>query len=208
MQRCLSRLVKVPPSAPRFDDGPLKGVFLVIDSTPTPIPKPPNREDQKRYFNFKKKGTRYAMKTQCAVGLDLKIWDVSDTYPHSVHDLTVLRGSDAFEMISQENRGLGDSAYIGEPRMLTPFKKPRGRQLRQREKLFNKQISHVRITVENVFKRVKDFKIISETYRGDYHKLGDFNCVFKLVCSLVNLGFEKHPLYRQMRSVKNLPDTI
>ena len=208
LQRCLSHLVKVPTSYPRFDDGPLKGTCLVIDSTPTPIPKPSSKKDQKLYFNFKKKGTRYAMKTQCAIGLDLRIWDVSATHPHSVHDLTVLRQSDAMEMISEEKKALGDSAYIGEANIITPFKKPRGRRLRRGEKLFNMQVSHVRILAENVFKRVKDFKIISTIYRGDYHKLEEFNCIFKLVCALVNLMFEKHPLYRQKRSIKDLPDTI
>ena len=115
LQRCLSHLVKVPTSYPRFDDGPLKGTCLVIDSTPTPIPKPSSKRDQKLYFNFKKKGTRYAMKTQCAIGLDLRIWDVSATHPHSVHDLTVLRQSDAMEMISEEKKALGDSAISGRP---------------------------------------------------------------------------------------------
>ena len=102
------------------------------------------------------------MKTQCVVGLDLKIWHVSDTYPHSIHDLTVLRDSSAFEFISQEKKALGDSAYIGEPNVIVPYKKPPRRQLRRNEKLFNKQVSHVRIIVEQVFKRVKDSKIISQ----------------------------------------------
>jgi hypothetical protein len=208
MERCLNHFIKISQSPPRFDDGPLKGAALVIDTTPTPIPKPSSREDQKLYFNFKKKHTRYAMKTQCVVGLDLKIWHVSKTYPHSVHDLTVLRDSSALEFISAEKKGLGDSAYVGEKNMIVPFKKPPQRTLRRNQKLFNKQVSHVRITVENVFKRVKDFKIITQTYRGDYHNLDEFNCIFKLVCALVNLMFEKHPLYRQMRSIKDLPDSI
>jgi hypothetical protein len=208
MEQCLNCYIRVPHSSPRFEDGPLKGVTFVVDSTPTPIPKPRSKDDQKRYFNFKKKGTRYAMKTQCLVGLDLKIWNVSDTFPHSIHDLTLLRDSSAFEFISQEKKALGDSAYIGEPNVIVPYKKPSRRQLRRNEKLFNKQVSHVRIIVENVFKRVKDFKIISQIYRGDYHKLADFNCIFKLVCALVNLMFEKHPLYREMRSIKDLPDSI
>ena len=148
------------------------------------------------------------MKTQAIVGLDLKIWHVSSTYPHSIHDLTILRESGALELISAEKKGLGDSAYVGEPNVIVPFKRPPRRQLTRAQKLFNKQLSHVRITVENTFKRVKDFKIISHTYRGDYHKLDEFNCVFKLVCALVNFSFENHPLYRQRRSIKDLPDSI
>src|SRR5579872_7336191 len=97
--------------------------------------------------------------------------------PHSTHDLTVLRESDALELISEQRKVLGDSAYQGEANLIVPFKKPRKRNLRLKEKLFNKQVSHVRIIVENVFKRVKDFKIISKKYRGDYHELEEFNSI-------------------------------
>ena len=71
--------------------------------------------------------------------------------------------------LSLKKKALGDSAYIGEPNVIVPYKKPPRRPLRQNEKLFNKQVSHVRISVENVFKRIKDFKIINQIYRGDYH---------------------------------------
>ena len=146
------------------------------------------------------------MKTQAAIGLDLTIWNVTD--PHSVHDLTVLCNSSLKNLLSQERKGLGDTAYIGEANVVTPHRKPRGRELTQKQLLFDKQVSHVRIAVENAFRRVKDFKIISDTYRGDYHKLEEFNCIFKLVCALVNLSFRKHPLRREMRTAKKLPDSI
>src|SRR5690348_7398786 len=123
-------------------------------TTPTPIPQPPSKEDRKLYFSFEKKKSRYAMKTQVVIGLDLKIWHVSSTYRHSIHDLTILGGSGALELISAEKKGLGDSAYISEPNVIVPFKKPPRRQLTRAQKLFNKQLSHVRITAENTFKRV------------------------------------------------------
>jgi hypothetical protein len=208
LQRCLSPWIKVPASIPGFEGGELNGASLSIDTTPTPIPRPTSKADRKLYFNYKKKPTAYAMKTQIVVGMDLKIWDVSETYPCSVHDLTVLRQSSVPGFLSEEIQALGDAAYVGEPHVQTPFKKPRGRELKRAQKLFNKKISHVRISVENTFKRLKDFKIISTVYRGDYHKLEDFNCIFKLVCALVNIDFEKHPLRRNLRNLKDLPNTI
>lgn len=121
------------------------------------------------------------MKTQAAVGLDLKIWDVWSTYPHSVHDLTVLRESRVPGLLSNSKKAVGDSAYQGEPNFVVPHKKPRGRELSRQQKLYNKQVGHVRVAVENVFKRLKDFGIISDIYRGDYQKLDDsivfLNCV-------------------------------
>jgi len=105
LQQSLSGFVRIPTyQTPRFDVGPLKGVFLIIDTTPTPIPKPFNPAERKLYFNFKKKRSPYAMKTQIAVGLDLKIWDISGTHPHSVHDLTVLRGSRIPAMLSNTKK--------------------------------------------------------------------------------------------------------
>ena len=120
---------------------------------------------------------------QIAVGLDLRIWDISETHPHSVHDLTVLCGSQIPALLSNTKKAVGDSAYQGEPNFVVPLKKPRGRKLSQQEKLYNKKVAHVRIAVENVFK-VKDFHIISDIYRGDYRKLEEFNCIFKLCCAL------------------------
>ena len=72
LQRCLSHLICVPKSTRRFEDGPLKDVAFIIDTTPTPIPEPSSKADRKLYFNHKRKKGKYAMKTQAAVGLDLK----------------------------------------------------------------------------------------------------------------------------------------
>jgi hypothetical protein len=207
LQRCLAHLIRIPTPIPRFDSGPLKGVCFIIDTTPTPIPKPSLKEDQKLYFNFKRRPSKYAMKTQVTSGIDLRIWNVGDTKPHSVHDLTLLRQSSVGKLLSKKRKGLGDSAYQGGANMIVPFKRRKG-HLTESQKLFNNQVSHVRVTVENIFKRVKDFQIIKGIYRGDYHKLSEFNCIFKLVCSLVNLQLEKHPLWREQRSIKTLPDTI
>lgn len=205
VERCLRDFVQVPTSYPRFVGGPLARSCAILDTTPTPIPKPTLREDRKLYFNFKKKPTPFALKTQIVLGFDLKIWSVSDTYPHSVHDLNVLRRSEIYPLLSDKKKGLGDAAYQGDPTMIAPFKKPRGGELKRSQKLFNKQLSHVRVAVENVFKRVKDWKVISDVYRGNYHNLDEFNCIFKLVCSLVNITFQNHPLRREQRALKKLP---
>ena len=87
---------------------------------------------------------------------------------------------------------------------MTPHKKPRRGELTRQQKLFNKQLNHVRVTVENVFKRVKDFHIISDIYRGDYRDLPRFNVIFKLVCALVNIHFQKRPIRREQAQRKKL----
>ena len=55
MQQCLQHFIQAPASPPRFEGGPLKDAFMVVDTTPTPIPQPPSKDDRKLYFNFKKK---------------------------------------------------------------------------------------------------------------------------------------------------------
>lgn len=205
LYQCLDPFIRVPEhQTPRIDTKALAGVQLIVDSTPTPIPKPQDHADRKLYFNFKKKPTPYAMKTQIAIGLDLKIWDVSDTHPHSVHDLTVLQGSLVPGLLHEQRKALGDSAYQSAPNFVTPHKKPRRGELTRQQKLFNKQLNHVRVTVENVFKRVKDFHIISDIYRGDYRDLPRFNVIFKLVCALVNIHFQKRPIRREQAQRKKL----
>lgn len=207
LDQCLQEFVSPPVvrNLPRFDTGPLKGAFIMIDSTPTPIRQPINHADRKLYYNYKKKPTRYAMKTQIAVGLDLRIWDVSSTYPFSVHDKTVFQESKIPHWLSDRKLALGDLGYKSLPNVIVPHKKPRGRELTSSEKLFNYQLAHVRVAIENIFKRVKDYRIISEIYRRDYHKLEQFNCIFKVVCELVNIHTQTHPVRRQLSSMRKLP---
>ena len=78
-------------------------------------------------------------------------------------------------------------------------------ELTSSEKLFNYQLAHVRVAIENIFKRVKDYRIISEIYRRDYHQLEQFNCIFKVVCELVNIYTQTHPVRRQLSSMRKLP---
>src|SRR5690349_17420698 len=102
----------------------MKGAFIMVDSTPTPIPQPIEKADRKLYYNYKRKPSCYALKTQIAVGLDLRIWDVSNTYPYSIHDKTVLNETNVPEWLSNENLALGDLAYKGAPNFIVPHKKP------------------------------------------------------------------------------------
>jgi len=206
LQNHVSHFVQIPETPPiTFESGPLKGVTFIVDTTSTPIPKPESKSDCKLYYNYKKRPTKFGMKSQIAVGLDLKIWNVSKTKPNSVHDTKVFQGSDMAAYISGKRKPLGDSAYQGQPHFIVPIKQQKGKKLNKKEKLFNKQVSHVRIIVENVFKRIKDYRIISDIYRGNYHNLDEFNSMFKVVCSLVNLHFQRHPLYEYQSKIKKLP---
>lgn len=46
-------------------------------------------------------------------------------------------------------RFIGDKAYVGEPQIETPIKKPKGGQLTAKQKESNRQISRKRIGIEH-----------------------------------------------------------
>lgn len=71
---------------------------------------------------------------------------------------------------------LADSGYQGlmklYPQAKTPIKSSKYHPLSQEDKLYNKSLSSHRIKVENVFAKVKVFKMFSTTYRNRKKRLG------------------------------------
>jgi hypothetical protein len=59
---------------------------------------------------------------------------------------------------------LGDKGYIGN-NMLTPFRKPEGGELPDRQKEFNKQINKIRYIIEQVIANFKTWRIMHTDYR-------------------------------------------
>jgi len=64
----------------------------------------------------------------------------------------------------------GDSGYQGiqkyDHRAVTPFKRPRGGELTDGQKAYNRSLSKERIKVECVIREIKIFKVLSDTYRN------------------------------------------
>ncbi|WP_308187941.1 transposase family protein [Pseudonocardia sp. ICBG1142] len=65
------------------------------------------------------------------------------------------------------SRGLNKPRYIGRG-MLTPFKKPPGRELLDWQKTFNKSLNHTRATIERVIAHIKTWKVLHTDYRQPY----------------------------------------
>ena len=61
---------------------------------------------------------------------------------------------------------------------------------------FNQKLSEYRIVVENVIKRIKDWRILSNVYRHsiDSEKSLNINIVFKACCILTQLDLKKNPI--------------
>ena len=85
---------------------------------------------------------------------------------------------------------LGDYGYQGikdiHTNSHTPVKKPKGKKLTTRQKLYNHLLCKKRIVVENVIRRCKIFRITKDVYRGKHKNHGK---IWNLVAGLVNLRY-------------------
>jgi hypothetical protein len=90
---------------------------------------------------------------------------------------------------------LGDKAYQGHPYVKTPHKRYTGKRMTRKQKEYNRALSNARVIVENVNKRLEDFKILGTVYRG--HRDSEFmSLIVRVVASLYNLKQETEPLRR------------
>ncbi len=179
----------------RTPHGPQQHHKLIVDSTFIAIHEPHDSEQRKKYYHAKSP-TSYAIKVQIACDFHHRIVHVSECYRGSVHDITVLRESGLLEHVEESVQIIGDKGYIGEEYVVTPRKKPHGRELTQEDKDFNRDINSARAAIENINQRLKTYAILGGVYRGpvdDSHKITK---IIQVVAALCNLNLNKHPIRR------------
>ena len=91
---------------------------------------------------------------------------------------------------------IADKGYIGEENVITPRKKPHGRELPDEDKDYNRVLNSSRAAIENINQRIKTYSIIGGIYRGaiyDFHKATK---IVQVVSALCNLNLNKHPIRR------------
>jgi len=161
---------------------------LIIDCTEQPIHRPGEDAVQKRHYSGKKK--RHTLKSEYIVTKQGRIASVSPSHPGSRHDLAVRRSG---PMLPKGARAYGDSAYQGydqEHKAIDyPYKKPKGGQLTEEEKEYNKGLSRFRVRVEHKIGRVKRFRIVSDPFRNPRRT---HHTKTSIIAGIVNLesGFE------------------
>lgn len=90
---------------------------------------------------------------------------------------------------------LGDKAYQGHPYLYVPHKRYSGKRMTQQKKEYNKHLSSARVIVENVNKRLEDWKVIGSVYRGQ--RDAEFvSKIVRVIVSLYNLKQQTEPLRR------------
>jgi len=160
---------------------------IATDATEQQCYRSQNNDIQKKYYSGKKK--LHTLKTQISVSMAGKILDISDTYPGSVHDKTVIDQEQTIQKFPKKTCQRFDSGYQGVSKensnyyTITPIKKPHKAELSSFAKDLNKSHSKRRIIVENILSRIKKFKICKYTFRGP---INTYNQTFRNISALLN----------------------
>lgn len=165
----------------------IEEVVAIVEATEQPTHRPQDDATQKQHYSGKKK--RHTLKTQIVVGLAGDI-----TVPGSQHDKKLYAESGVGQQWGADEVLMGDLGFQGiqhDHLAILPHKKPTGGMLTDAQKAHNRQISQVRVIVENTIARSKIFRVLADRYR---HPRKDYNDIFYSVATLVNRGLARRPL--------------
>lgn len=119
------------------------------------------------------------MNIQVVCTLDGAIAWISDPIDGSRHDTYCLGESAILDAVDPGN-WLGDKGYVGND-MLTPIKKPIGRDLLDWEIEFNTEVNKIRYVVERAIANFKTWRIMHTDYR---RPISTFSCTISTVVGL------------------------
>jgi len=180
LQPLLSQIFKIPTKKISLNEAELteeKIIEFFVDATEQQIERP--KKGQKNYYSGKKK--KHTIKNQIIIDKNGKIRAVTQSVPGKKHDKKLF---DESKIINSNL--IGDLGYYGSDRISLPIKKPKRKELSKQEKMFNKQLSKQRITVEHSFGKMKIFQILSQRFRNPRNK---HSIIFKNIAGLHNFMF-------------------
>ena len=162
----------------------------LIDASETPINRPKSGSKQKRYYSGKKK--RHTVKNQILVSpRTRKILHVSKTVEGKRHDKKLAEEDPVWYKFPPGSLCIGDSGYQGldetnsKVKVVTPKKKPKGKELTISEKKNNTSISSIRTPVEHPFAWMKHFHILKNQFRG---RVTQADTPFRTIAALYNFN--------------------
>lgn len=143
----------------------LSKTLLLIDASERPIPRSVSYERQKFEYSGKKK--QHMIKNHILCDEDGYVWYLSPTYAGSTHDKAMAEESEF--IFVEKTILLEDLGYLGfnpaEVYVLRPVKKPKNGELEEAQKIYNTQLSSIRVTVEHVFGAIKRLRVVKEKIR-------------------------------------------
>jgi regulator of replication initiation timing len=197
-------------------NGKFPGLCCVIDGTEIKISRPSSSQYQQGLYSKKKK--QFSVNVLIICDLVGNILYVS---PHQdgAHDQAHWNKLDLRRLFENKSFGIaGDGGFYFNRQCdpikiigYTPFKKPKHGVLNENQKLFNRQLSEIRVIVENVTSKLKDWKVLRGTYRH-YSKIKlnaiDLDLVVKVVAALTQFLIAKKPLRNEFWKPKSHPMSI
>lgn len=136
---------------------------LLHDGTEREVPRPVSREDQKDKYSGKKK--RHTVKNAVVTTVAGAILFVGATVSGRVHDKRI---ADWQYSIPTEWTVYQDTGYVGYrpgANTVMPVKKPKGGELTEEQKAYNREVSSVRVRVEHHIGSAKILKVLREECR-------------------------------------------
>lgn len=156
---------------------------LVHDASERPVPRPADPVAQKENYSGKKK--THTVKNGIIATIVGAIIFVSQTFCGKTHDKLIADTTYFFPSTSYVLQDTGYQGYSGEWKTFQPQKKPRGKELTDYQKEWNRNISSLRVTVENHIGSAKIIRIIKDECR--VRKDGFVDSAFLVGASLHNL---------------------
>lgn len=160
----------------------------ISDATEQQVERPKRKERERLYYSGK--AHTHTCKNSLVVNEHGLIRAVTATTPGSVHDLTHLRQSGVLAKIPKDVCVIADAGYDGLAKDLpdhsvaTAHKAYRNHPLTEDHRLMNRQLSSIRIVVENVFARLKHFRILAERFRHPVERW--HSDIFYVIAAVVN----------------------
>jgi hypothetical protein len=132
----------------------------VVDSDEQRVQRPRNHQEADRHYSGKKKA--HTLKTQVVVALGSgSVRAVTPGVPGPVSDPTLLRQSGALAGVTPHAPVMGDQAYRAVDKVVTPRRKPRGKERPPEDVAFNRAFARVRIVVAHAIRDLRQFQALT-----------------------------------------------
>jgi len=180
----------------------------LVDATEQPVYRSQDSQTRKKHYSGKKKA--FTLKSEFLTDDEHHILAISDAVPGATHDKalsddlrTVERLPDGCEVdadkgyqgldkqvsvVTLRNPETGEEQQVPRLKVKTPFKKPKGGELSEEQKEFNRQLGSIRVRVEHCIGWVKNWAIIATRFRCA-HSI--YTRVLRVVCGFVNRQTER-----------------
>ena len=158
-------------------------IFL-IDGAERPMCRPKNSTRQKNHYSGKKK--RHTVKNIVVCRQDRYVLFLGKTFPGKMHDMKIHKKHTM--KFPQGSIVYQDSGFQGHDppgvKIYQPVKKERGMPRRPEDKIYNKEVSSVRVRVEHAIGGIKHSRSVSDVFRN--RKKGFEDKVMMLATGLHN----------------------